>query len=161
MQPGGLPGPLCSLAGTSNHYRQRQGEGTTIQNPWVFTKLETEPTNAERQETDMFEKLKDTVNSLCESKVRGKLKEINRTATLRYENCPDKGMTPEIKKGTNLRADAYLTVRELDSQSEDFDHRDCSPEVDLADVAVVAEFKKHVKDNVRVSALCSSTPPKF
>ncbi|EKM74124.1 hypothetical protein AGABI1DRAFT_95858, partial [Agaricus bisporus var. burnettii JB137-S8] len=111
----------------------KQGEGTTIQNPWVFTKLETEPTNAERQETDMFEKLKDTVNSLCESKVRGKLKEINRTATLRYENCPDKGMTPEIKKGTNLRADAYLTVRELDSQSEDFDHRDCSPEVDLAD----------------------------
>ena len=112
-----------------------------------------EPMNAERPETDMFEKLKDTVNLLCESKVREQLREVNRTATLRYD---DKGITSGIRKGTKLRVDAYLTVRAFDSQSEDFDHRDCSPEVDLADVAVVAEFKKHVKDNVRVSALCSS-----
>ncbi|EKM75909.1 hypothetical protein AGABI1DRAFT_131808 [Agaricus bisporus var. burnettii JB137-S8] len=75
------------------------------------------------------------------SKVEGKLAKTRRTLLLHYRDCS----VSEVS-GTNIRVDAYLT-EQLDGPSENADSR--PKRVDLADIAVPIEFKKHLKDRVQ------------
>ncbi|KAF7762407.1 hypothetical protein Agabi119p4_9000 [Agaricus bisporus var. burnettii] len=128
--------------------KMEQDHEDTAPSGLVFADFEIEPTKCTSSEPSVLKDLKDIVDSLCEQKVESQLREIHRTPALCYKDCPYDAMSSEIK-GTNIRVDACLTERP-EGRLEHGDYRDPNPDgVDLADVAVAAEFKKHYKDRIQ------------
>jgi hypothetical protein len=127
----------------------------TVQNSWVFTDFEIEPMNRPSLEWMVFRGLENIVGSLHECDIKGKLAETGRTPTLHYKDCPFWHTKSEIK-GTNNHLDACLT-EQIDGQPGHADYQDSSPNrIDLADIAVPAEFKKNLRDRIKVSTQCST-----
>jgi hypothetical protein len=123
----------------------KQVQGPDASNVCVFSEFESGLSH----EPAAFRPLETIVDDLCTQKVR---ELVERTPLLQYCHCPDVTLVPEVE-GTNYRIDACLRLANTKSKNED--SRDSSPNyIHLADVAVIAEFKKHLKDAVQVGDLC-------
>jgi hypothetical protein len=127
----------------------KQVHGQDASSVCVFSGFESEPHEG-GHESAVFQPLETIVNDLCTQKVR---EHVERTPMLRYCHCPDVTLMSEVE-GTNSRIDACLRLANTESDNEDSRDSTNTNCIDLADVVVIAEFKKHLKDAVQVSVLC-------
>jgi hypothetical protein len=126
----------------------KQVQGPDASSISVFSGFESEPREG-GHESAVSQPLEAIVRDICTPMVQ---ELVERTPLLQYCHCPDVTLVSEIK-GTNSRIDACLRLANTGSDNED--STDSSTNyIHLAVVAVITEFKKHVKDAVQVSVLC-------